>query len=189
MCVCVCMFHFKPPILAQLMMMMINFNQLCQITAVLGTILQRCPDNPSPGVGRGMDENSGCDKDKDSQRVESGTELRFNKGLNATRRRHPGVSWYPTDAPSVTPTPQVRLGAGLTCADRGRAACTACSLANASGKVWRRRYHISSCITGATLSVQDYPNVLNPDKWLNATFPLVPFFAEDENRVHKKHFL
>lgn len=24
--------------------------------------------------------------------------------------------------------------------------------------------------------MQDYPNVLNPDKWLNATFPLVFFF-------------
>lgn len=54
---------------------------------------------------------------------------------------------------------------------------------------WKTRYHVSSSITGATLSVQDYPNVLNPDKWLNATFPLLPFFAEDENRVHKKHFL
>lgn len=38
-----CVFHFEPPILAQLMMI-INFNQLRQITAVLGTILQRCPD-------------------------------------------------------------------------------------------------------------------------------------------------
>lgn len=38
--------------------------------------------------------------------------------------------------------------------------------------------------------MQDYPNVLNPDKWLNATFPLVFFFfAEAENRVHKKHYL
>lgn len=63
------------------------------------------------------------------------------------------------------------------------------ALEKKSGKLWCQRYHISSCITGATLSVQDYPNVLNPDKWLNATFPLVLFFAEDENRVQEKHFL
>lgn len=37
--------------------------------------------------------------------------------------------------------------------------------------------------------MQDYPNVLNPDKWLNATFPLVFFFAEAENGAHKKHYL
>ncbi len=32
-------------------------------------------------------------------------------------------------------------------------------------------------ITGDTLSGQDYPNVLFPDKWINATFSF-DFFAE-----------
>lgn len=34
-------------------------------------------------------------------------------------------------------------------------------------------------ITGGTLSGQDYPNVLFPDKWINATFSF-DFFAEAE---------
>lgn len=44
---------------------------------------------------------------------------------------------------------------------------------NKRGGLWR---YTSSCITGEALSTQDYPNVLNPDKWLNATFPLDFFF-------------
>jgi len=39
--------------------------------------------------------------------------------------------------------------------------------------------HTNTRITGGTLSGQDYPNVLFPDKWINATFSF-DFFAEAE---------